>query len=231
MSFDLDNDLKLNLSGRIDRIDYSEDGKYFLIIDYKTGNQYINLVDVYYGLHLQLLTYLYVVNGWLPNRLPAAMLYCILKYPPKSTDNKLNDEQAQKLIEDDLKMPGWVLADPQVVQNIDKSLHFIKVKLKKDGNIYDSYLKNGQAQTAKEFDIMLSHVAKTLQAAGNRIVDGDIAVKPYKNKNKSACDWCPYGAVCGFDTSFKDRKWKNIPNLSKKQIFDLIQSENSEEMK
>ena len=217
LSFNLDNGTKLSLSGRIDRIDYSENGKYFLIIDYKTGNQYINLVDVYYGLNLQLLTYLYVVNGWLPDRLPVAMLYCILKYPPKSSDSKLSDEEAQRAIEDELKLPGWVLADPQIIRDIDESLNFIKVKLTVDGVIAKT--SSNHVKTSREFDLLLNHVAKTLQAAGNRITGGDIAVKPYKNKTKTACDKCPYSSVCGFDTSFKNNSWQNIPALTASQIF------------
>ena len=228
LSFNLDNGVKLNLSGRIDRIDYSEDGKYFMIIDYKTGDHYINLIDVYYGLNLQLLTYLYVVKGWLPERLPAAMLYCILKYPAKSSISKLSDKEAQRMIEDELKMPGWILADPQVIQNIDKSLNFIKVSLKDDGSISGTSIRYGQVKTAKEFELLLKHVEKTLQAAGNRITNGDIAVKPYKNKAKSACGYCPYGAVCGFDPSFKNNRWQNIPNLTAKHIFSKMESATDE---
>ena len=224
LSFDLDNGLKLDLSGRIDRIDYSEDGKYFLIIDYKTGNQYINLIDVYYGLSLQLLTYLYVVNDWLPKRLPAAMLYCILNYPPKSNSKKLSDEEAQRAIEDELKMPGWVLADSQVIRNIDESLHFIKVLLNDNGTINGNSIRYGHVKTAEEFTLLLKHVAKTLQAAGNRIVGGDIAVKPYKNKDKNSCEHCPYDAVCGFDSAFKGNDWQNVLNLTAQQIFELIKN-------
>ncbi len=223
--FNLDNGTNLNLSGRIDRIDYSEDGKYFMIIDYKTGDQYINLVDVYYGLNLQLLTYLYVVNGWLPERLPAAMLYCILKYPPKSSADKLNDEEAQRMIEDSLKLPGWVLADPKVIKDIDQSLNFIKVMINKDGNISKASERFGHVKTDKEFDLLLKHVEKTLIAAGNRITGGDIAIKPYKNKTKTACDYCPYDSVCGFDTSLKNNSRQNIPALTAPQIFKMMQKE------
>ncbi|MBR2180107.1 MAG: PD-(D/E)XK nuclease family protein [Selenomonadaceae bacterium] len=222
LSFNLDNGNKLNLSGRIDRIDYSEDGKYFMIIDYKTSDHYINLVDVYYGLNLQLLTYLYVVNGWLPDRLPAAMLYCILKYSPATNSKKITDEEAQRMIEDEFKLPGWVLADPQVIRNIDKSLNFIKVSLNSSGEISGTSVRYGHVKTAKEFELLLNHVEKTLQAAGNRITGGDIAVKPYKNKKQTACDWCPYSAVCGFDPSFKNNSWQNITGITAPQVFKMM---------
>ena len=48
----------MELRGKIDRIDLSEDKKYFLIIDYKTGEAHINLPEIFVGVNIQLLTYL-----------------------------------------------------------------------------------------------------------------------------------------------------------------------------
>ena len=50
----------IKLTGRIDRIDTmeSEEGTYLRIIDYKSGSRALKLGDVYYGLQLQLITYL-----------------------------------------------------------------------------------------------------------------------------------------------------------------------------
>ncbi len=55
----------VKMTGRIDRIDSmtNEDGTYLRIIDYKSGNRALKLGDVYYGLQLQLLTYLDAVLG------------------------------------------------------------------------------------------------------------------------------------------------------------------------
>lgn len=56
---------RIELTGRIDRIDSmtNSDGTYLRIIDYKSGNRTLKLGDVYYGLQLQLLTYLDAVLG------------------------------------------------------------------------------------------------------------------------------------------------------------------------
>ena len=58
----------INMTGRIDRIDSmtNEDGTYLRIIDYKSGNKALKLADVYYGLQLQLVTYLDAVLGMEP---------------------------------------------------------------------------------------------------------------------------------------------------------------------
>ena len=51
---------KIYLQGRIDRVDELEtpEGKYLRIIDYKSGFKDFRLSDVYYGLQIQLITYL-----------------------------------------------------------------------------------------------------------------------------------------------------------------------------
>ncbi|MBQ9497881.1 MAG: PD-(D/E)XK nuclease family protein, partial [Selenomonadaceae bacterium] len=43
-------DVEVDLSGQIDRIDLTNDGKYFLIIDYKTGKASLSLTKIFYGL-------------------------------------------------------------------------------------------------------------------------------------------------------------------------------------
>ncbi len=55
----------IKMTGRIDRIDSlkNEDGTYLRIVDYKSGNRALKLGDVYYGLQLQLVTYLDAVLG------------------------------------------------------------------------------------------------------------------------------------------------------------------------
>ena len=225
LKLELDNNMKLNLTGRIDRIDFSEDNKYFLVIDYKTGHPSINLLDVYCGLNLQLLTYLLVANEHLVDKVPAAMLYFFLSYPMRSDRSRMTEEEARKSLEKYLAMPGWVLADPKVIKEIDKSLKFIKVNLTKNGGIYKSsapYVKSKE-----QFDLLLNHVAKTLTIAGNRIVSGDIEVKPYKadSKGYAPCKFCPYIAVCSFEQSFEKRNWRELPKLDDNKIFELMKAE------
>lgn len=48
------------MKGKIDRIDVCEDDEnlYVKVVDYKTGQSDFNLLKTYYGLKIQLLTYM-----------------------------------------------------------------------------------------------------------------------------------------------------------------------------
>jgi len=57
---ELDSGETIKLTGRIDRVDAlrTEEGTYLRIIDYKSGSKDFKLADLYYGLEIQLITYL-----------------------------------------------------------------------------------------------------------------------------------------------------------------------------
>ena len=222
----LDNNMMLNLTGRIDRIDFSEDGQYFLVIDYKTGSAFINLLDVYFGLNLQLLTYLFVANEQLVDKLPVGMFYFFLKYPLKTVKERKTEEEAREALEKELKMPGWIIADKNIINDIDSSNKFIKVMMTPKGEIDGRSFKFGHVKTREQFNLLLNHVAKTLTIAGNRIVNGDIAVKPYKedSKGNATCKYCPYIAVCGFEQSFENKNWQELPKIDDNKIFEMMEN-------
>ena len=64
----------------------------------------------------------------------------------------------------------------------------------------------------ERFGDLSRFVHEKLKEAGREILDGEIAVSPYKSGQRTACDYCPYHAVCGFDkksSGFEYRRWKN----------------------
>ncbi|MGN1279563.1 MAG: PD-(D/E)XK nuclease family protein, partial [Limosilactobacillus sp.] len=60
LEYPLDNQHHIQLRGRIDRVDQIDVGnqKYLAVVDYKSGDRLFDLTAAYYGLSLQLLTYL-----------------------------------------------------------------------------------------------------------------------------------------------------------------------------
>ena len=222
----LDEKYKLEITGQIDRLDQDETGRYFLIIDYKTGHAYMNLIEVYYGLRLQLLTYLLVAQNLMSREgegdvLPAGMLYCFLQNPLVEAGHRLSQGETQAEIRKRLRMPGWVLAEPEVIREIDSSLSFIRVSLKKDGSIYQS--SRGSVRTPEEFQILLDYIACVLQDTGRDILSGEVAARPYRLGEKDACKYCVYRAVCGFDLQVPGYGYRQLAPHEDAELMDAME--------
>ena len=235
----LSNHNMLSLNGQIDRIDMTEDGSYFMVMDYKTGSASINIMDVYYGIKLQLLTYLLVAGQLLAERhgrstVPVGMLYCFLKRPMVSLAS--HRESKQEMIaelEKRLKMPGWIVADEELVQLIDSSLsasgesRFIHAKLKKDGSLGKSEV---HLRTERELELLLAYVEKLLQGTGEAILAGEIAPEPYMDRNGfSSCAYCGYHALCGFDAQLEGFGYKQVLRQKDVDFMKNIEMELSPE--
>src|SRR5699024_11098626 len=115
-------------------------------IDYKSSETSLHLAEVFYGLALQMLTYLDVVitysKQWLGAKaIPAGVLYFHVHNPMLNTDNRMSAEQVEQALFKQFKMKGWVLSDPDAVQMMDRTLsrghsEIIPVGLRADGGFY-----------------------------------------------------------------------------------------------
>lgn len=235
----LSNHNMLSLNGQIDRIDMTEDGSYFMVMDYKTGSASINIMDVYYGIKLQLLTYLLVAGQLLAEQqgrstVPVGMLYCFLKRPMVSlSSHRESSREVIAELEKRLKMPGWIVADEELVQLIDSSLsasgesRFIHAKLKKDGSLGKSevYLR-----TERELELLLAYVEKLLQGTGEAILAGEIAPEPYRDRDGfSSCAYCGYHALCGFDAQLEGFGYRQVLKQKDVDFMQNIEAELSPE--
>lgn len=215
------NGTTLELNGRIDRIDVDEDENYFLIMDYKTGsNVTLNAVDFYFGLNLQLLTYLLASNDLFraEQLKPAGMFYFLLRYPAKTIDKEISEEQAQAELEKDLRMQGMMLRDKDVVDEIDGTQKFIRARFTQDGKFYQST----NAKTADEFQHLISYVRSIFQNIGEKMLDGEISARPFKkNDNQTGCTFCEFKAMCGFEPDSDN--WLHIPPWNDNEALKQIE--------
>lgn len=220
----------LEITGQIDRIDRIDDvdSRYFLILDYKSGNAYINLIDVYYGLKLQLLTYLLVAQNSAQAllgkaALPAGILYYVLKNPVLTEKYKLPEKEALDKINAALRMPGWILADCDMVRRIDSSFKFIKVSVTAKGTLHGS--SKNSVKTEAEFIAMLSYVDQILADTGRQILAGDVAVSPFSLEGREACTFCSYPSFCQFDRLLPEHEYRKLIKLENDEIMQKLMKE------
>lgn len=230
LTIPLSEEESISLTGRIDRLDaYEEEDRLFLrVVDYKSGNTSFDLNSLYYGLQIQLIFYLgaalelYRKDRTGKEVLPAGILYYNMEDPLVD-----RSEDIEGSILKALKMNGIVNSDHDMVKHQDKSFQtegegirpsvksdVIPVESNKDGEL----TKRSQGASTEEMLLLLSHVRNTVGELGRYILDGNTNVKPYKMGNRTACDYCPYKDVCGFDTKLKSYEYKKLKVLEKEEI-------------
>lgn len=207
----------LDVVGQIDRVDVGrliEGGPlYFLVMDYKSGYGELSMDEVYYGLRLQLLTYVLatarLLKGQAEEQKPAGMLYCLLKNPVQEGKTAhFTQADACESLWKKLRMSGWLLDDEAVVRGIDAENRFVRIAFKKDGSLSAASRQN--VKTLEEMRQLLRYTSYQLGAAGEAILDGQIKVSPYRRGARSACQYCAYRDLCGFDVKLPGTAYRDL---------------------
>ncbi|MDQ1004160.1 ATP-dependent helicase/nuclease subunit B [Neobacillus niacini] len=233
LTFLLKNGKRMELAGRIDRVDQAKgenDNTYLRVIDYKSSEKDVNLNEVYYGLALQMLTYLDIVITHSDELVemkasPAGVLYFHVHNPLISTSKLLTIDEIEKEIMKKFKMNGLMVGDPDVLKMMDQTLEsgdsqIISAGIKKDGNL----TKKSKVASLNEFNDLRNYVRRLYQTTGEAIVDGQVAITPYKLKDKTPCTFCAYKSVCQFDESIENH-YRILTPQPKETIFELIRKE------
>lgn len=198
---------ELQLNGRIDRIDLSGDGKYFLIIDYKTGKASISLQKIFGGLSLQLAIYLGAAKNLVGERDAGAMLYCLLRM---SNVNGRNEAEASTKANDELKMPGLIRIDDAIKKAVDSTENFVDLNKK-------------NLVSRDDFQTIVAYAEKILLTTAEKILSGCIEVKPAKfSADDDACKYCPFNALCNFDRAVNE---VNMPVKAKREEIISMMNE------
>lgn len=231
IKLDLPTGERVYLTGRIDRIDtLNMDGSTYLrVIDYKSGAKKFDLTELYYGIQIQLLVYLdallrnseYILNT---GAIPGAILYFKIDDPIIKSNKGLDDEEIQKQVLDKLKMNGLVLKDAKLVRAMDNTMEtyslIIPASFKKDGD----FSSRSSVATEEQFNILREYVNMKMIELCTDMLSGKIRIEPTKNSQRAYCNYCDYSAICQFDTSIKDNKYKLIIKKSDDEIWQKIEN-------
>lgn len=230
VNFRLKNGTNMQLVGRIDRVDEArtDQGIYLRVVDYKSSNQQLNLTEVYYGLALQMLTYLDILIRYSEQLIgeeatPAGVLYFHVHNPLVRSDKPLSDDEIESRIFKEFKMNGLVVSDPDVVRLMDQSLdtgwsQIISAGITRSGQLY----KNSQAASKEDFTSLRKYVNRVFEKTGNEIIAGNNAINPYKLNDETSCRFCPFHSICQFDPALKENNYRILPSLKKDEALQMI---------
>ncbi len=199
--------VKLQVTGFVDRVDgWVHDGRLYLrVVDYKTGRKSFDLSDIYHGLGLQMLLYLFTLekNGQALYGLPvesAGVLYLPARDAILKGSRAMDEETWQALVDKQLKRSGLVLERPEVLRAMEApaagGYRFLPLKISKTtGAVTGDALVSVQ-QLGK----LGAHVQRVLREISGEIAAGNIAADPFwRGEDKNACRFCDYAAACHFE--------------------------------
>ncbi|MDD3797329.1 MAG: PD-(D/E)XK nuclease family protein, partial [Lachnospiraceae bacterium] len=224
---------KMRLRGRIDRVDVKEeeDRVYVKVVDYKSGNTSFDLISLYYGLQLQLVVYLNAAMEMEkrihPEKkvIPAGIFYYRMKDPlldggARRTPEEINGEILKKL-----RVDGLVNEDPEVVQSLDagfeKASMVIPVGRKADG----SWTAASSVASTLQLEQLSGFVQDKLQSLGREILQGRVKASPYERKKKTACDYCEFADICGFDLRIPGSTYRRLKEFPEEEIWEKLKKE------
>lgn len=235
LEFDLEDNNSIQLRGRIDRLDTcAEDNRlYVKVIDYKSGNTKFDLLKLYHGMQLQLVVYMNAAMELEKKKhekkeiLPGGLFYYHIDDPVVEVTGEIDEAQVREAVLKELKPDGLVNAEESIYRAMDEEFEqksdVIPVELKKNGELS----ARSSVASAEEFEILSKYVSNSIVKTGKEIYQGNIQAAPFIEGQMSSCDYCPYKAVCGFDTKIKGFEERKAGKIEKKDIFERMEIENA----
>ena len=230
----LANGKKLQLRGRIDRIDATEvNGKQYLrVVDYKSSSREVDLSELYYGLSLQVITYLDMALSnadklLQQEGLPAGMLYMHVQNPLLKYNEEVSATQIARDRFSKYKMTGIVTNDVDVLEKMDSELKsyanstIIPAKLNKTGEL----AKFSQVMSEQDFTTLRTFSREKHIAAGNAIWQGDVSIAPFEHDKRTGCEFCAYQSLCQFDVTDGKQQYRKLPKLKRDEALSAIKEE------
>ena len=222
----------MRLGGKPDRIDIAEEADTIAlkIIDYKTGSVKWEPYRILSGSQLQLILYLDAAAELLKQRfpekeiVPAAVLYLKLQDPWLKRTGEDTQELIEAAVLKEFRPSGLVNVRPEVLKHLcavpEEAPEVLPIKRNKDGS-----WSGDSAADEKQFLQLRRYVRKKATDAGEQIYDGKISPEPLKESGNSACNWCSYSAVCGFDLRCPGFRENISLKASPGEVFRAVEEE------
>ncbi|MDR2295860.1 MAG: exodeoxyribonuclease V subunit gamma, partial [Clostridiales Family XIII bacterium] len=220
----------IRIEGRIDRLDVLR-GRRAKIIDYKSGVESFDADEARAGRSLQLMLYLMAVTDAPPGTRatdapplkPAGVFYFKISEPRTDCASWTDDaeavaEKAEQAIRKSFRLDGVVLDDQDVLRAIagedftaphyaNKRSNILPVRVNEDKETGELLLVKGSPRARglldeEAFARLRADVAQRTWEFCEDLVGGVIDARPVRTGTASACAYCRYKGICGYDADF-----------------------------
>lgn len=236
-------EIKLNenisIKGDIDRVDvFNETGGdvRVRIIDYKTGSNSFDVVDVFNRIDMQPVIYALAARELIREEFGKNTAVTGIYY------NKVRDDFQKLKAGDDAvkaadkhnksrKLDGVTFidnsGDNRVIFDMDSNLEnggqsaFLDIALDENGCIRET----DAVRTRDQINGLMLQVKENIFEMDSEIKEGKISLMPYKAGQSNACQYCEYINVCAFD---HDKRIERQRSGKKDEIWEQMSEKGSE---
>lgn len=202
--------MNAKLEGYVDRVDcYQIAGaSYIRVVDYKTGSKDFDYCDIFCGVGLQMLLYLFALeNGKNEDTgekpIPGGVQYFPARVPYINLDGADVDPSTERI--KNWRRKGLLLEDEisLAAMDADEKMPRLCCTRKKDGTLTGDLATHDQLRQLKDY------VFKVLSGIVEEIASGTVDPNPYtRGTSHNACTFCPYQSVCHMESVPGRRNYK-----------------------
>lgn len=234
-----DGDVSISLTGKVDRVDgYIKNGRLYLrVMDYKSGQKSFSLSDIWYGLNMQLIIYLYALQREgleryrarlteeLNEIVPAGVLYVPVRDELPDEKRAIDEDELRAEKDKLLRRSGLLSDDMSILEAMERGLEdkgrFIPVALKKKkGEEAAAFASGSAVADLAKFGRLARYTQKKLLEMGQELRRGSVEANP-RRSDRSYCDWCEFRAACRFDETAGD-KMRPLRKLKDAEVWEQL---------
>lgn len=218
----------LTLTGIADRVDgWVHDGKLYLrVVDYKTGRKEFSLSEVWYGLNLQMLLYLFTLADGGQARygreiVPAGILYVPARSPMLAFSSRADGEQIEAERGKTLRRSGLLLDDAALQEAWEhgEDKRYIPVKLGRGGKPTGESLAD-----LERLGLLDRHIRRMLRGMAKELRAGSITADPFfRSHTDNACLHCDYRDACSFVDGHGGEKSRFFAKYEPEQVWAMME--------
>ena len=222
----------VSISGFVDRVDgWEHEGRLYLrVVDYKTGRKSFDLTDIWNGMGLQMLLYLFTLERegkelYKREIVPAGVLYLPARDAVVAGSRAMTEEERRRKVDAELRRKGIVLDDPEVLSAMEElgegGPRFLPVRVNRAGALTGEALVS-----AERLGKLARHTGRILEEIGRELAAGNIAADPFwRGPEHNACQWCDYAEACHFEEGRGGdcRRW--LPSVTGEEFWQAVAKE------
>lgn len=220
-------EITLRISGFVDRVDgWTKDGRLYLrVVDYKTGRKSFDLTELWNGLGLQMLLYLFALEEhgarlFGTDPIPAGVLYLPARDAVVAGSRDMDEAQRRRLVDKELVRKGLILDEEDVLEAMEHTEgapRFLPLRVSsRTGKISGDALVS-----AEKLGRLKSHTQSILGQICREIALGNIDADPvWRGPENNACRYCPYFRACQFEEGKDRRRW--LPTVKNSDFWAML---------